>query len=92
MYTSQTEFTFFSSMSKKRAVVIAVILIVALLVSVGLGIGLGLKNNESTHAGPTNSPVVEASTLEVAPSSSKEGTYRFAAVAADAAECSEIGT
>ena len=94
----------FSNISKNRLVVIVTILIVAALVAIGLGLGLGLSNRgsgtsqsgsvgcpEQATQSPTPSPTT-ASPLYNPPSESKEGHYRFAAVAADAEECSQIGT
>ena len=94
----------FSNISKSRLVVIVTILIVAALVAIGLGLGLGLSNRgsgtsqsgsvgcpEQATQSPTPSPTI-ASPLYNPPSESKEGHYRFAAVAADAEECSQIGT
>ena len=93
----------FSNISKSRLVVIVTILVVAALVAIGLGLGLGLSNRDSgtssrsgrcpDQATPSPKPSsTTASPLYYPPSESKEGHYRFAAVAADAEECSQIGT
>ena len=94
----------FSNISKSRLVVIVTILVVAALVAIGLGLGLGLSNRNSgtsqsgsgrcpDQATPSPKPSsTTASPLYYPPSESKEGHYRFAAVAADAEECSQIGT
>ena len=89
-----------SNISKSRLVVIVTILVVAALVAIGLGLGLGLSNRDggSSQFGSGRCPEqakpssTTASPLFYPPSESKEGHYRFAAVAADAEECSQIGT
>ena len=80
--------------------VIVTILVVSALVAIGLGLGLGLRdrstpgNKAEANQCPesTTTPTTTASPLHNPPSASEEGHYRFAAVAADAAECSQIGT
>ncbi|KAH3836662.1 hypothetical protein DPMN_110033 [Dreissena polymorpha] len=47
--------------------------------------GLATDDGTTTATSPSNSP------LYLPPSPSPEGKYRFAAVAADNAECSKIG-
>lgn len=91
-------------MSKSRIRVIATILSSAAIVAIGLGLGLALRksyrytdrNGGHQHTTPLPTTPYPTSTtkspLHNPPSDSKEGHYRFAAVAADAEECSQIGT
>ncbi|XP_052215059.1 glutathione hydrolase 1 proenzyme-like isoform X2 [Dreissena polymorpha] len=83
------------NISKSRAWVIVTVLTCAAIIGIGLGLGLGLKKvaesgsakgEETTTVTPTS-----PSPLYSPPSPSPEGKYRFAAVAADNAECSKIG-
>jgi hypothetical protein len=75
------------------------IVTVALIVAVGLGLGLGLRKkdddkskSDTVSATTINPPPTSThSPLYNPPSESKEGKYRFAAVAADSEECSKIG-
>ena len=98
----------FRYMSKSRILAIVTILTVSAIVAIGLGLGLGLRkgNDEIDDANsngcpqqvtgqqPTSTTPAPTTTspLYNPPSGSKEGRYRFAAVAADAEECSQIGT
>jgi len=62
-----------------------VLVVVLVCAAVGLGLGLwyGLRKSDS--------PPEEPQALYNPPSPSREGKYRFAAVAADHEECSQIG-
>ena len=102
------ESSIFRYISKGRTLVIVTILVVSAIVAIGLGLGLGLrKRNDETHDANSNGcpqqvtgqqstlttqTPTTTSPLYNPPSDSKEGRYRFAAVAADAEECSQIGT
>ena len=85
------------SISKARAWAITTVACVALVVALAVGLGYTLytNNNNSDQCDcPGDSPEPTSgipSPLFVPPSSSKKGTYRFAGVAADNAECSKIG-
>ncbi|KAH3883122.1 hypothetical protein DPMN_007072 [Dreissena polymorpha] len=82
------------NISKSRAWVIVAILFCAVIVSLGLGLGFGLRKSESATElvdGTTTATPLSNSPLYSPPSPSPEGKYRFAAVAADNAECSKIG-
>ncbi|XP_053389957.1 glutathione hydrolase 1 proenzyme-like [Mercenaria mercenaria] len=86
-------------MSKGRTWAIVTIVTVALIVALGLGLGLGLgrktdddsKSERETATTTQQPPTTTRSPLYNPPSASREGKYRFAAVAADSEECSKIG-
>ncbi|KAH3882881.1 hypothetical protein DPMN_006827 [Dreissena polymorpha] len=75
------------TISTSRAWAIVTILFCAAIVAFGLGFGIGLQ--KSYHTGLASAPLI--SPLFSPKSPSPEGKYRFAAVAADNAECSKIG-
>ncbi|KAL4223040.1 Gamma-glutamyltranspeptidase 1 [Mactra antiquata] len=84
------------SMSKSRTWAIVTIITVALIVALGVGLGVSLTrkdDDEVTTARPatTQSVPTTQGPLYNPPSASTEGSYRFAAVAADNEECSRIG-
>ncbi|RUS75704.1 hypothetical protein EGW08_016519 [Elysia chlorotica] len=78
--------------SSKRPVVIA-ILIGAVLVAVGLAVGLaiGLKDDDSSSSSSSSSSN-GGGTPSTSKYKSSTGTYEYAAVVADSAVCSQIGT
>ena len=75
---------------------IVTILVASAIVAIGLGLGLGLRDRSDSSpqldTATTPQPTTTKSPLYNPPSKSEEGRYRFAAVAADAKECSQIGT
>ncbi|XP_023929971.1 glutathione hydrolase 1 proenzyme [Lingula anatina] len=73
--------------------VVAAVGLIAVLIDTGtIPVGGTSKSSVSASKGGTTATVIAADDPEAPPSASRLGEYRFAAVAADAGECSEVGT
>ncbi|KAL3857361.1 hypothetical protein ACJMK2_012037 [Sinanodonta woodiana] len=85
--------------SKNRLLIVAAVVIVLAIIALGLGLGLTLNRGDSNGGQGSSCHMNQDGEQTTTPkpnndteSPSIEGHYRFATVAADAAECSTIGT
>ena len=74
-----------------RTWVIVIFIAAVAIIGLGLGLGFGLRKGDDDEKGGTSSTNPQKSPLYNEPSTSKQGRYRFAAVAADNEQCSQIG-
>ncbi|OWF36580.1 gamma-glutamyltranspeptidase 1-like [Mizuhopecten yessoensis] len=95
------------SMSSGRALIVSTLVIIVAIACLGIGLGIGVYNmiqDINRECAPTASPAratpqptrvptqAPPTTTTDTPTLSIDGTYRYGAVAADAAQCSTIGT